>query len=246
MLKFGVGQPLRRFEDRRLLTGQGRFQDDVILPRQAHAVFVRSPHAHAEIGAVDTAAARTMPGVLAVYTGTDYRNDGLAMPKATMPRKKADGSPMFAPQRPALVVDRVRYVGDPIAMVIAESLDRRGMPRNASRSITGRCRRQPRSPRRRGRGRRGSGTRTRTTSRTATSVATARRPRRPSRMPLGSSRGAMSSAASMPSTWSRGGRSAPMTPPKTATRSTPTSIIRTGCGTCWPTWCSGCRRARSA
>ncbi len=132
MLKFGVGQPLRRFEDRRLLTGQGRFQDDVVLPREAFAVLVRSPHAHAEIGAVDVAAARAMPGVLAVYTGTDYRNAGLAMPKATMPRKKADGSPMFAPQRPALVVDRVRYVGDPVAMVIAESLD---MARDAAECV---------------------------------------------------------------------------------------------------------------
>ena len=62
------------------------------------------------------------PGVLAVYTGDDYAADGLGMPKAAMPRKKADGSPMFAPQRPALVVDRVRYVGDPVAMVIAETL----------------------------------------------------------------------------------------------------------------------------
>jgi carbon-monoxide dehydrogenase large subunit len=132
MMKFGVGQPLRRFEDRRLLTGKGRFQDDVSLPRQAYAVFVRSPHAHAAIGAVDTGAAIAAPGVLAVYTGTDYRNDGLAMPKAAMPRKKADGSRMFAPQRPALVVDRVRYVGDPVAMVIAESLD---MARDAAETV---------------------------------------------------------------------------------------------------------------
>jgi carbon-monoxide dehydrogenase large subunit len=132
MLKFGVGQPLRRFEDRRLLTGKGRFQDDITLPRQAYAVFVRSPHAHAAIRAVHTAAARAMPGVLAVYTGTDYQNDGLAMPKAMMPRRKADGSPMFAPQRPALVVDRVRYVGDPVAMVVAESLD---MARDASECV---------------------------------------------------------------------------------------------------------------
>src|SRR6516165_947369 len=122
MIKFGVGQPLRRFEDRRLLTGKGRFQDDVTVPRQAYAVFVRSPHAHAAIGAIDTRAARAAPGVVAVYTGTDYDNDGLAMPKAAMPRKKADGSPMFAPQRPALIVDRARYVGDPVAMVIAETL----------------------------------------------------------------------------------------------------------------------------
>jgi carbon-monoxide dehydrogenase large subunit len=123
MMKFGVGQPLRRFEDPRLLTGRGRFQDDVVLPRQSWAVFVRSPHAHARIRALDTAAAARMPGVLAVYTGVDYARDGLAMPKAAMPRKRADGSPAFAPQRPALVVDRVRYVGDPVAMVVAESLD---------------------------------------------------------------------------------------------------------------------------
>ncbi|MBV9775561.1 MAG: xanthine dehydrogenase family protein, partial [Acetobacteraceae bacterium] len=121
-MKFGVGQPLRRFEDARLLAGNGRYQDDVALPRQAHAVFVRSPHAHARIGAIDTDAASRAPGFLAVYTGADYARDGLGMPKAAMPRKKADGSPMFAPQRPALVVDRARHVGDPVAMVVAETL----------------------------------------------------------------------------------------------------------------------------
>ncbi|MBV8616677.1 MAG: xanthine dehydrogenase family protein molybdopterin-binding subunit, partial [Acetobacteraceae bacterium] len=121
-MKFGVGQPLRRFEDARLLAGNGRYQDDVALPRQAHAVFVRSPHAHARIGAIDTDAASRAPGVLAVYTGADYARDGLGMPKAAMPRKKADGSPVFAPQRPALVVDRARHVGDPVAMVVAETL----------------------------------------------------------------------------------------------------------------------------
>ncbi len=123
-MKFGVGQPVRRFEDSRLLTGRGRYQDDVVLPRQCYAVFVRSPHAHARIVAIDTAAAAGAPGVLAVYTGADYAADGLGMPKAAMPRKKADGSPMFAPQRPALVIDRVRYVGDPVAMVIADTLER--------------------------------------------------------------------------------------------------------------------------
>ncbi|HJU14997.1 MAG TPA: xanthine dehydrogenase family protein molybdopterin-binding subunit [Stellaceae bacterium] len=123
MMKFGIGQPLRRFEDQRLLTGRGRFQDDVTMPRQAWAVFVRSPHAHAKIRAVETAAAAQAPGVLAVYTGRDYAADGLAMPKANMPRKKADGSPAFAPQRPAIVIDRVRYVGDTVAMVIAETLE---------------------------------------------------------------------------------------------------------------------------
>jgi aerobic carbon-monoxide dehydrogenase large subunit len=122
MIKFGVGQPVRRFEDTRLLTGKGRYQDDTNLPGQLHAVFVRSPHAHARIRSVETTAAKTAPGVKAVYTGADYAADGLAMPKAAMPRRKADGSPMFAPQRPALVVDRARYVGDPVAMVIADTL----------------------------------------------------------------------------------------------------------------------------
>ena len=124
MMKFGVGQPVRRFEDTRLLTGKGRFQDDRVLPRQAHAVFIRSPHAHARILRVETADAERAPGVVAVYTGADYAADGIAMPKAAMPRKKRDGSPMFAPQRPAMVVDRARYVGDAVAMVVAETLER--------------------------------------------------------------------------------------------------------------------------
>jgi carbon-monoxide dehydrogenase large subunit len=123
MTKFGIGQPVRRFEDVRLVTGNGRYQDDRVLPGQAYAVFVRSPHAHAAIRAISTDAAASAPGVLAVYTGADYAADGLGMPKAAMPRKKADGSPMFAPQRPALVIDRARHVGDPVAMVIAETLE---------------------------------------------------------------------------------------------------------------------------
>jgi aerobic carbon-monoxide dehydrogenase large subunit len=121
-IKFGVGQPVRRFEDLRLLTGRGRYQDDWVFPRQAWCIFVRSPHAHALIRGIDTNAALAAPGVLAVYTGADYEADGLSMPKANMPRKKRDGSPMFAPQRPALVRERARYVGDPVAMVIAETL----------------------------------------------------------------------------------------------------------------------------
>jgi carbon-monoxide dehydrogenase large subunit len=123
MGKYGVGQPVLRFEDPRLLRGQGRFISDINLPGQAYAVFLRSPHAHANIRSIDAAAARQAPGVVAVYTGADYAADGLGMPKANMPRKRPDGKPMFAPQRPALVVDRVRYVGDPVAMVIAETLE---------------------------------------------------------------------------------------------------------------------------
>jgi carbon-monoxide dehydrogenase large subunit len=124
MMKYGVGQAVPRFEDARLLRGQGRFLDDISLPRQLHAVFLRSPHAHARIRKIDTGAAAAVPGVTAVYTGADYNADKLGSPKATMPRKKADGSPLFAPQRPVLATERVRYVGDAVAMVVATSIDR--------------------------------------------------------------------------------------------------------------------------
>ena len=120
MSKYGIGQPVLRFEDPRLLRGQGRYINDVNLPGQAYAVFVRSPHAHALIKSIDVEAARKSPGVVAVYTGHDVVADGLGMPKANMPRKRPDGKPMYAPQRPPLITDRVRYVGDPVAMVIAE------------------------------------------------------------------------------------------------------------------------------
>ncbi len=100
---------------------RGRYQDDLTLPGQAYAVFLRSPHAHARIRAVDTAAAEAMPGVLAVYTGADLAADGLGTMAMRLQRKRPDGSPMFARRIPALARDRVRYVGDPVAMVVAES-----------------------------------------------------------------------------------------------------------------------------
>ena len=122
MSKYGIGQPVLRFEDPRLLRGQGRFVNDVNLPGQAHAVFVRSPHAHANIRSIDVEAAKNAPGVVAVLTGHDVKADGLGMPKANMPRKRPDGKPMYAPQRPPLITDRVRYVGDPVVMVVADTL----------------------------------------------------------------------------------------------------------------------------
>ncbi|HEX9522292.1 MAG TPA: xanthine dehydrogenase family protein molybdopterin-binding subunit [Reyranella sp.] len=122
MSKYGIGQPVLRFEDPRLLRGQGRYINDVNLHGQAYAVFVRSPHAHANIRSIDVEEAKKAPGVLAVYTGHDVAADGLGMPKANMPRKRPDGKPMYAPQRPPLITDRVRYVGDPVAMVIADTL----------------------------------------------------------------------------------------------------------------------------
>jgi aerobic carbon-monoxide dehydrogenase large subunit len=105
------------------LRGQGKFLDDINLPNQLYAVFLRSPHAHARIRKIDTRGAADAPGVVAVYTGADYDADKLGSPKAAMPRKKADGTPMFAPQRPVLVTDRARYVGDGVTMVVATSLN---------------------------------------------------------------------------------------------------------------------------
>src|SRR3989440_5335616 len=121
MGQFGVGQGIKRFEDVRLVRGEGRFHDDVNLPGQAHAVIARSSHAHARLRAVDTKAAAGLPGVLAVFTGADVAADGLGTMKMTLKRKRPDGSPMFAPPHPGLVRDVARYVGDPVAMVVAET-----------------------------------------------------------------------------------------------------------------------------
>ena len=125
-----IGQALTRKEDLRLVTGGGRFSDDVSFPRQAYAAFVRSPHAHARIGTIDTAAARAMPGVLAVLTGADADADGLKpiphhpipmKPPADIELKNRDGSAHgFAPHA-LLATDRVRHVGTAVAMVVAET-----------------------------------------------------------------------------------------------------------------------------
>ena len=122
MNKFGIGQPVKRFEDRRLLSGNGRFINDVNLAGQAYAVVARSPHAHARIVSIDLTAARAAPGVLGVFTGEDVAADALGTMAPTVQRKRPDGSPMFARSHPGLALDRVRYVGDPFALVIAESL----------------------------------------------------------------------------------------------------------------------------
>jgi aerobic carbon-monoxide dehydrogenase large subunit len=119
---FGVGQSVKRFEDVRLLRGGGRFHDDVNLPRQAHALVVRSVHAHARILSIDVSAAQRAPGVLAVYTGDDLGQAGLGSTRTTLLRTRPDGSPMFAPAHPGLARDRVRCVGDPVAFLIAETV----------------------------------------------------------------------------------------------------------------------------
>ena len=120
--EFGIGQSVSRFEDPRLLRGAGRFVNDVSLPRQAYAYLLRSPYAHAKILKLDTAAAKAAPGVLGVFTEADIAADGLGTTKVALPRKRPDGSPMFARSHPGLARGRVRYVGDPVALVVAETL----------------------------------------------------------------------------------------------------------------------------
>jgi aerobic carbon-monoxide dehydrogenase large subunit len=119
---FGVGQAVKRFEDVRLVQGGGRFHDDVTLPGQAHALVVRSVHAHARIVSIDTSAALRAPGVVAVFTGADLAQAGLGSTRTTLARTRPDGSPMFAPAHPVLVRDRVRCVGDPVAFLVAETV----------------------------------------------------------------------------------------------------------------------------
>ena len=121
MGEFSVGQAVTRLEDPRLLRGQGRFLDDMVFGRQVHAAIVRSPHAHAEIRAIDAAAALAAPGVHTVLTGADYRADDLGPIPSMPPYKKRDGSPMFVPDRPAIAIERVRNVGYPIAVVVADT-----------------------------------------------------------------------------------------------------------------------------
>src|SRR2546426_9809310 len=121
--KFAVGQAVRRLEDPRLLRGFGRYSDDVALPRQAYAVVVRSPHAHARIRAVAAAAALNAGGVIAVLTGEDLAADGLGTRRTDTTRKRRDGSSAFATPRPALARERVRHVGDPVALVVAETAE---------------------------------------------------------------------------------------------------------------------------
>lgn len=121
MGRFGVGQAVTRLEDERLLVGDGRYTDDVRPAGQVAAVFVRSPHAHAEVAAIDTTAARTMPGVLAVLTVADLDAAGLRPLPCRTPYRNRDGSPMPLPPRPALARGRVRHVGEPVACVVAET-----------------------------------------------------------------------------------------------------------------------------
>lgn len=122
VLKFGIGQPVPRTEDPRLLSGGGRYTDDVSAAGQAYAVFLRSTVGHGEIAALDVSSVADAPGVLAVYTGADLEADGIGHIPCPVPMKNRDGTAPNVPPRPALSVGRVRHVGDPVAVVIAETL----------------------------------------------------------------------------------------------------------------------------
>ena len=124
MGQFAVGQVVPREEDPRLLKGLGRFLDDVVLPQQSYAHVLRSPHAHARIRSIDSAAAAALPGVLAVLTGADYAGDGLGNVPCEVLRPRRDGSAMYHPPYAPLVTDRVRRVGDCVAIVVAETVTR--------------------------------------------------------------------------------------------------------------------------
>src|SRR6266850_6240220 len=117
-----IGTPVRRREDYRFLTGGGTYTDDINRPGRLYAYILRSPHANARITAIDTSAARAAAGVAAVYTGADMAADGVGGLPCGWQVHSKDGSPMVEPPHPVLAVDQVRHVGDPVAVVIADSL----------------------------------------------------------------------------------------------------------------------------
>ncbi|WP_421994877.1 xanthine dehydrogenase family protein molybdopterin-binding subunit [Roseococcus sp.] len=120
--RFGSGRAVRRMEDRALLAGEGRFTGDFAPEGQAHLVFLRSPHAHARLVSVDTAPALAIPGVLAVLTGEMLRAAGARPMTASLPFRRPDGAPLQAEAQTLLATGAVRFVGEPIAAVIAETL----------------------------------------------------------------------------------------------------------------------------
>src|SRR5947208_5746345 len=120
--KYGVGQPVRRKEDDTLVRGKGKYTDDFNLAGQAYAWILRSTHAHGIIRGIDTSAAKTMPGVLGVWTGADLAAANYGPYTCGLPLKSRDGTPLLQTNRTALMTDKVRYVGDPVAFVVAETL----------------------------------------------------------------------------------------------------------------------------
>ena len=121
MGEFALGQSVPRFEDPRLVRGAGRYVGDIVLPGMAFGAVLRSPHAHAKIRSININAAKAAPGVLAVLTGADWQASGFGDLPVPGGFKRRDGSPLYRPAYPALVKDRVRWVGDYVAFVVAET-----------------------------------------------------------------------------------------------------------------------------
>jgi aerobic carbon-monoxide dehydrogenase large subunit len=122
MGEFAIGQGVSRFEDPRLVRGGGRYTDDIKLPGLVHGVVLRSPHAHAKIRSIDITTAKRAPGVLAVLTSADIKAAGYGDLPVPGGLKRRDGSPMYRPRYPILAEDRVRWVGDSVAFVVAETV----------------------------------------------------------------------------------------------------------------------------
>ena len=122
MGEFAIGQGVSRFEDPRLVRGGGSYTDDVQIPGMAYGVVLRSPHGHAKIKSIDSAAAKAAPGVLAVITGADWKAAGLGDLLSHPGLKLRDGSPMFKPRYPVLAETHVRFIGDSVAFIVADTL----------------------------------------------------------------------------------------------------------------------------
>src|SRR5579864_4070210 len=120
-MKFGVGQPVRRTEDIRFVTGQGQYTDDLRFPSEAHVAFHRSPHGHARIRSVDISAALSAPGVVAVLTQEGVENAGAGPMQCLAPVPSRDGSPPRASAKPLLNGTHITFTGEAIAMVVAET-----------------------------------------------------------------------------------------------------------------------------
>src|SRR5260221_9099153 len=120
-MRFGAGQPVKRLEDQRLLTGTGKFIDDKPEDGALWLHVLRSPHAHARIVSIDTKAAKEMPGVEAIYTGADLIADDIGTIPTLSIFKRPDGSPMAVPPRRVLAHEIVRFAGEPVAAVVATS-----------------------------------------------------------------------------------------------------------------------------
>ncbi|QPC87495.1 molybdopterin-dependent oxidoreductase [Mesorhizobium sp. NBSH29] len=128
----GIGARVARKEDKRFITGAGRFVDDMVFPGMKHAAFVRSPHAHAEIVSIDVKAAQAMPGVIGVLTGRELKTDGIGNIICGWMIHSKDGTPMKMGAWSPLAVDRVRYVGDAVVIVVAET---KGLARDAAEAV---------------------------------------------------------------------------------------------------------------